>query len=201
VDQVGPGPNAVDAFQAAVRAVELRDWPQAEALCRQVLLAVPGHVDALNVLGIVLSEAGRVQEAVRVLREAVDLQPSSAALWMNLGLTHSKLGEFAAAVECHSSAVRVQSDFGKGFYHLALAYRDLGQLDNAIIAMRRAAERILQLNPGSEAAIHEMARALRALGELEEAKVETVAHSVASAGDPAESPTDKAPALAQVPQH
>ncbi|MBI3464264.1 MAG: tetratricopeptide repeat protein [Planctomycetes bacterium] len=115
--------NPAEIFQNAVRAFEARQWAQAEDLCRQVLLADPGHADALHMLALVCSKTGRSADAVASLRAATALQPANPFQWMNLGVIYRESGQFAQAVECQLTAVRLKRDFPEAHYNLGLAYR------------------------------------------------------------------------------
>jgi predicted O-linked N-acetylglucosamine transferase (SPINDLY family) len=156
------GPN--EAYQAATRAFSIADWSQAEALCRDALRADPTHVGALALLGIVLSQTDRLQEAAETARQAVDLQPGNAVLWTNLGGIHTKLGRSAKAIECHLRAIALHTGFPEAHYNLSLAYRALSQLDNAIAAVQRA----IQLRPDYANAYYTLGELLHDAGRLAE---------------------------------
>jgi len=154
-----------EAFQAAVRAFAARDWTQAEALCRQVLLANPRHADALHMLGLLFSEAGRPEDAIATLREATALQPENAVLWTNLGRVYYKAGRSADAAECQRRAIELKENFPEAHFNLGLAYHALGQFDSAVAAARRATE----LRPGYAEAHYNLGNLLREDGRLKRA--------------------------------
>ncbi|MBI3466514.1 MAG: tetratricopeptide repeat protein [Planctomycetes bacterium] len=158
--EVRPSSRLGETFQAAARAFGARDWPQAEALCRQVLLADPRHSDALHMLALVFSETGRPDAAIAKLREATAVQPNNPIQWTNLGKIYRDTGQPAEAVECHRRAIALKEDFPEAHFNLGLAYEDLGKFDEAIAAVRRATE----LRPGYAAAHYNLGNLLRAKG-------------------------------------
>ncbi|MBI3464830.1 MAG: tetratricopeptide repeat protein [Planctomycetes bacterium] len=129
---------------AAVRAYGIRDWAQAEMLCRQVLLAEPRQADAFHILGLVLTNTGRLSEAISMLREAVVLQPGNAVPLVNLGKAHYDVGQFAEAAECQRRAIGLKENLPEAHFNLSQACRALGQFESAIAAAQRA----IELRPG-----------------------------------------------------
>ncbi|MBI3466513.1 MAG: tetratricopeptide repeat protein [Planctomycetes bacterium] len=157
--------NPRETFQAAARSLSAGDWGQAEVLCRQLLAANPQHADALHMLGHVFNQTGRTQEALAKLREAIELRPANAILWLNLGEFYRKAEQFADAVECQLRAISLQPNFPEAQINLSLAYDGLGQHDDAIAAARRATE----LRPNYPEAHSNLGNLLREQGRLQEA--------------------------------
>ena len=74
---------AVGHYQAGRR-------PRAEAICRRVLKTQPDHPDALNLLGVVLIDQGKLEEAVATYRRLVAVEPDNARVLYNAGLALSR---------------------------------------------------------------------------------------------------------------
>jgi hypothetical protein len=66
-------------------------------------------------------------------------------------------------VKHHFQSIKLNREYGEGFYNLALCLRDLGRLDEAVGCFSRA----LTLNPDNRRARTELAIALLMRGELE----------------------------------
>lgn len=64
---------------------------RAEVLCNQILGHAPGHVHALNLLGLVLQTTGRHKQAVKALNKAVASDPFNAACHYNLASSYQAL--------------------------------------------------------------------------------------------------------------
>lgn len=65
---------------------------QAEIICNQILAREPGHVHALNLLGLIAQEAGRHRAAAKALARAVASDPYNAACYYNLANSYQALG-------------------------------------------------------------------------------------------------------------
>ncbi len=59
---------------------------RAEACYRSVLERIPGHPDALHLLGLIAHQKNRSEEAVRLIRRAVDAKPGIALFHLNLAV-------------------------------------------------------------------------------------------------------------------
>ena len=56
-----------------------------EAMYRSVLKEFPNQPEALHFLGLAIHQAGRSEEAVKLLRKAVEIKPDYDAAFGNLG--------------------------------------------------------------------------------------------------------------------
>src|SRR5208282_1566119 len=95
---LGQSLNEAVALQ---RQGRLRD---AEKIYTRVLKAAPEHFDALNLLGTVKAQLGRMGEAHRLLSAAVKLNPRAPAVWANLGQVLHALKRDQEALECYDKA-------------------------------------------------------------------------------------------------
>lgn len=93
---------------------------------------------ALNNLGDQLLDAGRFEEGVEVLREAVKLNPDMAQIHGNLGRGLTELGDFAGAQEHCQTAVRLQPDGARVHQQSGLLAAAQGRLDEAERHFRHA---------------------------------------------------------------
>lgn len=76
---------------------------------------------------------GDVDEAIRLLREAVQLDPGFYKAWVNLGLAWEKKGNLSEAKKCYEQAIRCQpSWFPLAHYNLAGIYLRQGDLTKAL---------------------------------------------------------------------
>lgn len=118
-------------FSPALRKHLDGDLESAEALYRQILVAVPGDAQAKHYLGYLLQQTGRLQEAFEQLTEAIALDDRHAEWHFNLGIVLAKQGRAAAAVAAFSKAIDIDSD--KYFYwtNLGAAFESNGELTRA----------------------------------------------------------------------
>src|ERR1700680_4008840 len=100
---------------------------EAEKIYTRVLKAAPDHFDALNLLGTIKAQLGRIGEAHLLLSAAVKLNPRAPQAWANLGQVLHTLKQDRDALGCLDKA-------------LALAPNDIGVLThrgNAVLRLGR----------------------------------------------------------------
>lgn len=74
------------------------------------------------------------------LQRAVELNGSSEAAYLNLGITLTDLGDYAGAAKALERANALRKDWIPALNELGIAYRKLGKLDDAIKQFRRVVE-------------------------------------------------------------
>lgn len=127
----------------------------------------PGDVEGLNNLACALRDLNRSDEAVEVLKPAIQANPEQPLLWNTLGTVMCSLGDGVTAVTFFDEALRLAPNFGRGFHNRAYAKLDLGDVDGALADCDSA----IALNENSEElATMSFARStiLLALGRVDE---------------------------------
>jgi Tfp pilus assembly protein PilF len=90
------------------------------------------HIAARINLGRLLHEAGRLEEAQRVYREAVRECEPDPTLFFNLGVLLEDSSRDEEAVEVYQQALAEDPDFADAHYNLARLYEALGKPQHAI---------------------------------------------------------------------
>jgi len=82
--------------QGAIQA-ELEQFAAAEKTIQRLVAIEPRHSDAWCMLGVVIKEQGRFQEAIAHFEHALNLKPDFPEAYFNLGLAQFELGRLAQA--------------------------------------------------------------------------------------------------------
>jgi predicted O-linked N-acetylglucosamine transferase (SPINDLY family) len=133
--------HARDAEQILPRAIALHSagsHPEAQALCEQILQHLPGHFDALHLLGVSKTDTGQFEEAAAILKRAVSIQPRSAAAHYHLGLAQFELKRYNAARASYEMAVALQPNFPLALNNLGNTLNVLGLREEAVERYGRA---------------------------------------------------------------
>ena len=86
-----------------------KQWPKAEADFKKALELYPDQPLVLNYLGYSWVDQGiNLEEAFKMLRRAVELQPDDGYIVDSLGWAHFKLGQFAEAAETLERAIALK---------------------------------------------------------------------------------------------
>jgi len=123
----------------AARALETRDWRQAEVAARDALTLAPS-AEGLWVLGEALRRQGRETDALRLWRDALARDPRHAGALLSLTLHHHGRGE-AREAEAYLTALaaRAPDDQAVQFLQGVIRYQ-LGGYRGALPFLARAAE-------------------------------------------------------------
>ncbi len=106
----------------------LKQWDKAEPDFRMALKLSPDQPEVLNYLGYTWADMGRnLDEALGMIRKAVDLRPTDGAIVDSLGWALYRLGQYKEAVEHLERAVDLMPDDPTLNDHLGDAYWRVGR--------------------------------------------------------------------------
>jgi predicted TPR repeat methyltransferase len=111
-------------------------YEDAANIYRQILQAVPDHVDALHFLGVAEHQAGRTGPALAYLDRAIALAPDHPDARCNRGNVHRLLGNFEAAEVDYRHALDGRPDDPNTQSNLATLLRARGDWEGAVAALR-----------------------------------------------------------------
>lgn len=113
-----------------------------------------------------LTRLGRFEEAIDNYQQCIKQNPSSE-YWNNLGKALLNAGRYEEAVDAFTRVIE-KHRWPDAFFHQALAYRSLNQLEKAYEQLSEA----ININPRYREALNERAHILEALNRKDEALTE-----------------------------
>ncbi len=131
-----------------------------ETLCHQILLAEPRHKQALNMLGVIAQQSGRLDESIEFLTRAVEAYPANARLSFALANSLRKAGSIDRALECYRNSTASDPNLQEAHTNFAATLQQLDRYEESLPVNRRAA----QLNPDCKIAQFNLGHAYTALG-------------------------------------
>jgi tetratricopeptide (TPR) repeat protein len=126
-------------FHAGLKHHRLREFPQAEALYRDGLSLDPRHLDSLCLLGTLLSETKRPEEAIEILQRAVAIDADSALAHNNLGIAFKAVDKFDEALASFDRAVALKPRLGKLHFNRGNTLMELERFADALASFDEAA--------------------------------------------------------------
>jgi tetratricopeptide (TPR) repeat protein len=105
--RLGPPSAALWSAVGHLRA-EQKDSEAARGAFTSALESEPGNEEAASGLAAALVDGGKVAEAETVLLKALQISPTSAALWNDLGVVRIRRGDFSGAVEALRKALSLE---------------------------------------------------------------------------------------------
>ncbi len=115
------------------------DWPAAEKEFLRALALKPGYARAHESYALFLAILGRLDEALKEMRKAEQLEPLSASVSNGVGrILHFQRQYEAAAAQFHRT-LALHPEYGECHYSLGTTYVKLGRLPAAITEFETAA--------------------------------------------------------------
>jgi adenylate cyclase len=107
-------------------------WPAADQGFQRALELNPAYSTGLVWYSQFLASQGRMDEALRLARRALDVDPLSVLVNNNLGFIHLFRREYDLAITQLRSTLELDSTFSSALSNLVAAYRGAGRYDDAI---------------------------------------------------------------------
>lgn len=111
---------------------------EAEAAFAAVLQGDPDHVEALNVLGLAALRDGDIDNALKLLRHAAQVDSSQALTHFHLGRAHAAAFEFDAAEAAYGAALAREPQLHLARLQLAELHEKRGDIGRAVMTYARA---------------------------------------------------------------
>lgn len=153
-------------LQQAFRLHQGGHVADAADLYAAVLRSDPQNIDALNLLGSIMIEAGQLDTGIQLCQEAVRVAPDFFGPYVNLGNGLQAAGRLVEAVEAFQKAVELKTDNAVLFNNLASALNALDRFDEG----RAAAEKAAALEPRLAEAYNNLGNACLGAGDQEAAE-------------------------------
>ncbi len=148
-------------------AVAAGELVAAEELLVKALSVAPGDAGVLRSLGLVRSQAGDYEGAIRRFTESLQADPDQPLVHVNRGIAYAAAGDPAAAVGDYQSAIALNPYEPLAHFNLGNVHLRGGNVTEAI----RAYERAIVVGPELARAHVNLAVALARAGRVREALV------------------------------
>ena len=139
-----------------------RQFDEAIALLKQVIAEEP-HLWLYPMLGDWLIQNNQYQEAIPVLRKALEMVPDSKEARFRLGRSYMALKDYDAAIPELEKVVAAMPDFVRAHSYLEMAYARTNRLSDAV----RECEAVLRYVPDDYESYMILGYALPRTGDLQ----------------------------------
>lgn len=113
----------------------VNDW----MLWEDVVSKSPNMARPRNGLGLALLDVGRMDEAIREFKKAIEIDPTYSSPYLNLGKIYYLQGKFPEAIQVNQTALSLNSSLAPNCYNnLGLIYFEQGRMEEAILEYQKA---------------------------------------------------------------
>jgi len=191
-----PPRRSADALlQEALALHQNGAFELAEERYREILALRPRHFDAIQLLGTLALQGGRLDEGVELLKRAVAIEPRQAIIHSNLAFAFNALGRFEEGLASAERALALKPDLADALNNRGNALAGLARPVDALASFERA----IALKHDSPEAWNNRACVLRDLGQPAEA-VASCDEAIAIRRDYADAWSNRANALSDLNQ-
>jgi predicted O-linked N-acetylglucosamine transferase (SPINDLY family) len=126
-----PDMTLQQAFELALSHQHRGQLREAEGLYRQILLHAPNHAESLHLLGVIVAQTNRRDEAIELIRRAIGLNPC-AQYATNLGVIFGEQCKLDEAIASHRRALELDPEYFEARGNLAAALLEMGKVGEAM---------------------------------------------------------------------
>lgn len=123
------------------------------------------NAEALNNLGLALTENGRLSDAIKQLKQATIIAPKMQEAHFNLARCYQKLENYDQAIPSYCKAIELKPDYAEAFLNLGNIFSQIGKLEDSI----RSYQSALAIRPSFLLARLNLSATLNKLGKTDEA--------------------------------
>jgi DNA-binding winged helix-turn-helix (wHTH) protein/Flp pilus assembly protein TadD len=123
---------------AGIKMLFDRDWSGAEKECLRAIQTNPSYASGHQAYAALLALTERLEEALRQIRQAQELDPLSVVISMEMAWILYLTRDFQGAIEQAWKALVLEPKFAAAQYTLGLAYEQKGMTEEAVAEFKNA---------------------------------------------------------------
>ena len=161
--------NLKDEIQSVVNVYKSGNLTEAETLSKKLLTANPKVVFLYNLLGLILSEQKKTDQAIECYKKGIKVDPNFAMIYNNLGQLYFKerSSEYInKSKELYEKSISLDKRLPEPLNNLGNLYSSLNKNDEAIELYKKA----IEVNPKFHFAYYNLGIALISIGNFNDAK-------------------------------
>ena len=128
------------SFYATVTISRNRDWKDSLTLWSKTVMNSPNSNIAHGSLGRAYQDLGRLEEAIREYKKAIEIFSHDYKAYYNLGVIYDRQGALKEAVANYKRTIVINPAFINAHFNLGNIYHNQGLLDEAIHQYRKVTE-------------------------------------------------------------
>ena len=131
---------ALLSFYAMITIARNLDWKDSLTLWSKTVITSPDSSIAHGSLGRAYQDLGRLEEAIREYKKAIEIFPNNYKAYYNLGVLYDGQGALKEAVANYKRTIAINPAFIDAQFNLGNIYHNQGLLEEAIQQYRKVTE-------------------------------------------------------------
>jgi len=131
---------ALLSFYAMITIARNLDWKDSLTLWSKTVITSPDSSIAHGSLGRAYQDLGRLEEAIREYKKAIEIFPNNYKAYYNLGVLYDGQGALKEAVANYKRTIAINPAFIDAQFNLGNIYHNQGLLEEAIQRYRKVTE-------------------------------------------------------------
>jgi adenylate cyclase len=116
------------------------DWAGADEAYKRALQLEPGNAGIISVASNLASTLGRFDEAIKLQRRSIEIDPVSAVAYNNLGFCTFYAGLYNESMAAYRKCLELMPQYPGAHWGIGLVYFFIGKPDSALAEMNRETE-------------------------------------------------------------
>jgi Tfp pilus assembly protein PilF len=115
--------NLQKDIQFLVDLYKSKNLSKAELVCKKLIEANPRVAILYNILGLILTDENKIDEAIKYYEHGLKVNPEFAMIYNNLGSIHKSRGDYKKAEDHYKTAIKFESKMAEPHNNLGNLYR------------------------------------------------------------------------------
>ncbi len=130
--------SLAEKLQRALGLHQQGQAQQAQAIYQEILRIEPHHSEALQLLGLIAAQDGKLHLAAELMGKAIESDPRNVAAYCNRATVFKSLGQLSVALESYDRAIELAPDLATVHFNRGLVLQELQQLAAALASYEQA---------------------------------------------------------------
>ena len=158
--------NLKKKIQLLLNLYNSKNLTKAESLNKELIRTYPKVVNLYNVLGLVLTEQKKIDEAIECYKKGIKINPDYAIIYNNLGSCYQLKNNYSKAENYFKKSIDLDSNSPEPQNNLGNLYLELNDHQQAIVCYKNA----IKANPKFFVSHYNLGVTYKNIGKFEKAK-------------------------------
>lgn len=103
----------------------------AKKIYENLLIKDPNNFEITNLLGVIFLQLKKYDEAIALIKKAININPNHHALYNNLGVSYKELEKYSEAIYNFKKAININPNYAEAYNNLGIVLKKIHQYEEA----------------------------------------------------------------------